>query len=63
MKITNKKVLATVVVSSVALAIISKISADYVTSMMSAGGYIAVVILYALAALDYRVGTKSYSAR
>jgi len=63
MKITNKKVLATLVVSSVALAIISKSSADYVASMMSAGGYIAVVILYALAALDYRVGSKGYSAR
>ena len=63
MKITNKKVLATVVISSVALAVISKSSADLVTSMMSAGSYIAVAILYALAALDYRIGTKNYSAR
>jgi hypothetical protein len=59
----NKVLLATVAVSVIALIGLTKMAASIVPMMAIGGSYVAVVILFALAAQDYRVGTKDYSAR
>ena len=64
MKNTNNKVLiAVLVVSIVAMIGLTKMAASVVPTMAIASSYIAAVTLFALAALDYRVGSKSYSVR
>jgi hypothetical protein len=64
MKITNNKaLLTTVVISVLALIVLTKIAASFVPGVVIAGSYIAVAILFAFAAGDYRVGAKDYSTR
>ena len=64
MKNTNNKVLiAALVVSIVAMIGLTKMAATVVPTIAIAASYFAVVTLFALAALDYRVGFRSYSER
>jgi hypothetical protein len=64
MKTTNNKaLLAAVVVSAFALIALTKMAASVVPMLIIGSSYVAVAILVALAASDYRVGVKNYSAR
>jgi len=64
MKTTNNKaLLAAVVISAFALIALTKMAASVVPMLVIGSSYVAVAILVALAALDYRVGVKNYSAR
>jgi hypothetical protein len=58
----NKALLATVVVAALGLIALTKLSASAVPVMVTAGAYLSVAILFALAVIDYR-GPKDYSAR
>lgn len=63
MKITNKKVLFATVASAIALVVLSKLEARHLAGVVAAGSYVVVAILFAFAAMDYRVGTKNYANR
>ena len=64
MKTTNNKALvAAVAVSVLALIGLTKMAASVVPTMIVASSYVAVAILFALAIMDYRIGSKDYSAR
>jgi hypothetical protein len=64
MKTTNNKaLLAAVAVSALALIALTKMAASIVPMIVIGSSYVAVAILFALAALDYRVGPKNYSTR
>ena len=64
MKTTNNKaLLATAAIGTLALFALTKMAASVVPTMVIAGSYVAVAILFALAAVDYRVGPRDYSAR
>jgi hypothetical protein len=59
----NKAIIAAVVVSTIALIGLTKMTASVVPMIAIASAYVAVAILFALAAIDYRVGPKGYSSR
>jgi hypothetical protein len=59
----NKALLVTLAVSALALIALTKMAASVVPMLVIASSYVVVAILFALAALDYRVNTKDYSAR
>jgi hypothetical protein len=59
----NKVLLATLAISALALVAVTKMAASALPVLVIAGSYLAVVILFALAALDYRVGPKAYWIR
>ncbi len=64
MKINKLNViLTTVAISAIALLVTTKGTASFLSVMAMTVSYIAVAILVALAALDYRVGPKNFSAR
>jgi len=57
MKTTNNKALvATVAVSVIALIAVTKLAASFVPAIVIAGAYVAVGVLFAVAAVDYRLG-------
>ncbi|HKB56630.1 MAG TPA: hypothetical protein VKC51_03495 [Lacunisphaera sp.] len=57
---TLKLILATVAASGLALLVVNRIAASNLTLISISVSYTAVAILLALAALDYRLGPKSY---
>ena len=59
----NKAIIAAVVVSTIALIGLTKMAASVVPEIAVASAYLSVAVLFALAAIDYRVGPKGYSAR
>lgn len=64
MKTTNNKALVIAVVTSAfALLVLTKMAASVVPMIAIGTSYVAVAILVLLAAGDYRVGPKDYSAR
>ena len=60
---TMTGIVAPALAGSVALAVGIHISANYMPYVAVSVSYFAVVVLLALAAVDYRVGPKSYAAR
>ena len=60
---TLKLILATVAASGLALLIANRVAASNLTIISISVSYVAVAILLALAALDYRLGPKSYRMR
>jgi hypothetical protein len=60
---TLNVLLTTVSITTFGLIAVTKITAGVLPAIPVAASYIAVAILVALVALDYRVGQKSYSAR
>jgi hypothetical protein len=62
---TNKLnvILTTVAISGIVLLATTKGTASFLSAMAMTVSYIAIAILVALAVLDYRVGSKNYSAR
>lgn len=64
MKINKLNViLTTIAISAIALLATTNGIAGFLSAMAMTVSYIAVAILVALAALDYRVGPKNFSAR
>jgi len=64
MKNTNNKgLIASVVLGAIALSAVTKIAATMVPAIVIAGSYLIVAVLFAFAAADYGIGTKSHSAR
>jgi hypothetical protein len=64
MKTTNNKdIVATVAVGAFALVALTRMAASFMPVMVIVGSYVAVGILFAFAAVDYRVATKGYSNR
>ena len=59
----NKAIIAAVIVSTIALIGLTKMAASVVPEIAIASAYVAVATLFALAAVDYRVGPKGYSPR
>jgi hypothetical protein len=60
---TLNVLLATASIAATGLIAVTKITAGALPAIPVVASYIAVAILVALVALDYRVGQKSYSAR
>jgi len=60
---TINVLLTTVSITAFGLIAVTKITASVLPAIPVVASYIAVAILVALVALDYRVGQKSYSAR
>lgn len=56
-------ILTTIAISAIVLITRTKVTGSYLSAAAETISYIAVAILVALAALDYRVGSKSYSTR
>ena len=64
MKINKLNVIiTTVAISAITIIATTKVTASYLATMAMTVSYLAVAILFALAALDYRVGPKNYSTR
>ncbi len=59
----NKAIIAAVIVGIIALIGLTKVAASVVPEIAIASAYVAVAVLFALAAIDYRVGPKGYSSR
>ena len=59
----NKTILAASVIGTAALIVSTQLAASYVPATAIAIAYIAVAVLVALAATDYRAARKGYSAR
>jgi len=59
----NKALLVAIAVSAFSLIALTKMAASVVPMLAIGSSYVAVAILIALAASDYRVGTRNYSAR
>jgi hypothetical protein len=59
----NKAMIAAVIVSTIALISLTKMAASVVPDIAIAGAYVSAATLFALAAIDYRVGPKGYSSR
>ena len=59
----NKSLLAIAVISAIALVALTKTAASFVPAIVIAGSYVAVAVLFAVAALDYGVAGRNYSAR
>ncbi len=61
MKINKLSViLPAVAISGVALLVKTEVTGSYLSAVAQAVSYLAVAVLVALAALDYRVGSKTY---
>jgi len=61
---TLKVLLTTIAVSAISLIVLRKATgANLLPTMAVTVSYVAVVVLVALAAVDYRVGPKNYAAR
>ena len=61
---TLKVLLVAIAVSAISLMVIRKLSAsNLLPTMAVAVSYLAIAILFALAAVDYRVGSKTYDLR
>ncbi len=63
MNTTLKVILTTAAVSAIALIAAIKLAAGNPTIIPVAVSYVAVALLFVLAAFDYRVGPKSYVVR
>ena len=59
----NKALLVAIAISAFSLIALTKMAASVVPMLAIGSSYVAVAILIALAASDYRVGTRNYSAR
>jgi len=59
----NKAIIAAVIVSTIGLIGLTKMAASVVPAIAVASAYVSVAILFALAAVDYRVVSKGYSSR
>lgn len=62
-KTNNKALIATVALSAIVLIAVTKMAASVVPGIVIAGSYLTVAILFAFAAVDYRVGSKDLTAR
>jgi len=59
----NMSFVVTAAITAVGMVALTKLAASFVPVAVIASSYFAVAILFALAAVDYRVGTRNYSAR
>ena len=61
MKINKLSILLTAVaISGVVLLVKTEVTGSYLSAVAQTVSYLAVAVLVALAALDYRVGSKTY---
>lgn len=59
----NKAIIAAVIVGIIAMIGLTKMAASVIPELAVASAYVSVAIMFALAAVDYRVGPKGYSSR